>query len=744
MKKTHVKGRRLLVASNRLPFTLSEEGAEIRFVPSAGGLVTGLHAYVRQLDNRQTSSLTHIWFGWPGRTVDDADQALVRSRALEEAQAVPLFLSQRMMEDFYNGFCNKTLWPLFHSFPGLVVYQQDFWDQYVEVNRAFARMIVEAYHPGDTIWIHDYHLMLLPRMLREALPDASIGFFLHIPFPPYELFRLLPGVWRREILEGLLGADLAGFHTYEYAQYFLQSVLRIQGLEHQLGQITLPDHIFRAGSYPMGIDAALFAATTSDPVVVEERRALRATVGERKMILSVDRLDYTKGILNRLLAYEQLCERYPAWKEKMVMLMVVVPSRIGVDHYEQMKKQIEETVGRVNGRHGSLQWTPVVYQYRHVPFAPLVGLYAESDVALVTPLRDGMNLVAKEYVACRDTGMGVLVLSEMAGAAKELGESILVNPNDVTGITDALHEALEMPVDEQKRRNAIMRGRISRYDVHRWANDFLADLDAMKAVRERMFARLMTAHTRQEIRKQFLVSSRRLFLLDYDGTLVPLARRPADARPSPQVLQLLQGLAADQRNTVVLVSGRDRATLTHWFGHLPVGLVAEHGVWIRVAGGAWTSIKDLKSEWKAQILPILLSYADRLPGASLEEKEHSIAWHYRTADPEQARPLEAELADHLLQLTSSVEVQVLRGSKVIEVRNSGVNKGTASGFWTADGSFDFICAIGDDTTDEDTFAALPESAITIRVGLTSTKARFSLRDPRDVLQLLELLLPASS
>ncbi|MGH7826921.1 MAG: bifunctional alpha,alpha-trehalose-phosphate synthase (UDP-forming)/trehalose-phosphatase [Candidatus Binatia bacterium] len=734
---------RLVVVSNRLPFNVSVENGRLAFNDSAGGLVTGLASYIQFRRRTQALNEGHLWVGWPGSGVDPSLRQTLKDEALASFQSYPVFLSEEEMEQFYLGFCNATVWPLFHYFPTFAIYDSGYWEQYKHVNQVFCDSLEDVLRPDDVVWVHDYHLMLLPRLLKTRRPQLSIGFFLHIPFPSFEVFRLLPGEWRREILEGLLGADLIGFHTYEYTHHFLQSTLRILGYEHDMAQVQTSDHIVKVDTFPMGIDFERFAAAPADPGIQQEQQELRNTVSEAKIILSVDRLDYSKGILNRLEGYEVFLETDPQYHGKVVLLMIVVPSRIGVRQYDRMKRQIEELVGKINGRFGRIGWTPVVYQYRSVPFSSLVAFYSASDICLVTPLRDGMNLVAKEYVATRRDGAGVLILSEMAGSAKELPEAIVVNPNNRSEIARALKDALETPLEEQKKRNAIMQRRLRRYDVTRWANEFLNGLVAMREVRERIQAKLLTPSAALEIIDHYKTSRDRVLFLDYDGTMAPLARYPTLAAPDEAILRLLWTLSSDPKNNVVIISGRDRQNLDDWFGQLPVGIIAEHGVWLKKGGRPWQMLKPITSEWKRQLLPILETYADRLPGAFVEEKEHSIGWHYRLADPEQAGFLAAELADHLLNLTAKTDLQIVQGNRVVEIRNAGVNKGTAALDWMSEHHFDFILAIGDDATDEDLFRALPESAVSIRVGISGTHAHHNLRNIFEVIDFLRSLARAS-
>jgi len=739
MNTQHTGPRRLIVVSNRLPFTVRLDNKDLRFDESAGGLVTGLSAFLDSYKAHFPKEEKHVWVGWPGNTIPDEFKERVRARALADYHAYPVFLSEAEMDQFYLGFCNKTIWPLFHYFPSYTDYHEDFWQHYVHVNELFCNAVLELTEPDDIVWVQDYHLMLLPRMLRQRSPDLLTGFFLHIPFPSFEIFRLLPPRWRHDILEGLLGADLVGFHTYEYTQHFLQSVLRILGHEHHMGQISLPNHVVKIDTFPMGIDFQRISDTSTAPETERERAEFQKTLSGFRTVLSVDRLDYSKGILNRLEGFELLLEANPEFHGNVVLIMVVVPSRIGVLQYDLMKRQIEELVGRINGKFGSISWTPVLYQYRHLSLHPLLALYGLGDVALVTPLRDGMNLIAKEYIAARTDMTGVLILSEMAGASKELGEAIIINPNDRREIAEALKEALKMPIEEQKRRNRIMQERLRRCDVIHWATDFVNEVGQMNDVQQRFNAKLFSSSAREQIAHRFNQAHRRLIFVDYDGTLVPLMRRPHMAVPPQPVLDLLKTLSSDPRTTTVLISGRDRPTLEQWFGKLPMGIVAEHGMWLRKHGSDWQMLGQYSTDWKTHLLPILQQYADRLPGAFVEEKEHSLVWHYRAADPDQARPLAAELTDHLVHFTANIDVQILQGSKVVEIRNAGVNKGKAALQWASQENYDHILAIGDDWTDEDLFAALPESAITIRVGVTSTRAQLNARDSADVVQLLQSL-----
>lgn len=718
---------RLLIVSNRLPISIRKRVSEVHFLPSVGGLATGLSSFYR--------SYRSLWVGWPGIALEKIkkEEQDIETKLTSES-CYPVFLSQREVENYYYGFCNKTIWPLFHYFTQYAIYSKSLWKAYKGVNAAFCGTIIKVAKPDDIIFVHDYHLMLLPMLIRERLPDATIGFFLHIPFPSFEVFRLLP--WRKEIVKGLLGADLIGFHTYDYVQHFLDSVRGMLGYEHSFGQLAAGNRIIKVDAFPMGIDYERFVSATHAPEVQREKKRIGEIVGERKIILSIDRLDYTKGISKRLETFDLFMEQNPEYKEKVTLILLAVPSRTGVEHYMLLKKHVDELVGRVNGKHGTIGWMPVWYLYRFLPFHNLVALYDVADVALITPLRDGMNLIAKEFIATKTEGRGVLILSEMTGAAKELGEAIIVNPNNEEEVAEALKEALIMADEEQIERNRIMQKRLQRYNVVRWASDFMDELSHIKKLQHELSARRLTYEMKRKLIDDYLKSNERLVLLDYDGTLVPFAEKPEKAKPDDELLRLLEQLAQEPKNEVVIVSGRDKDTLKKWFGSLPVGLVAEHGVWIKERGGAWEMIEPLTNEWKKEIRPILELYEDRTPGSFIEEKEFSIVWHYRKADPELSSVRARELMDALLHLTANLNLGILEGSKVIEIKNIGINKGRASLRWISKHDWDFILAAGDDWTDEDVFAVLPESAYSIRVGLSPSKAKFNLSFTTEVRTIL--------
>jgi trehalose 6-phosphate synthase/phosphatase len=547
--------------------------------------------------------------------------------------------------------------------------------------------------------------------------------------------------WREEILRGLLGADLIGFHSYGYARHFQSSLMRLLGLEQDFGRVTVDDRVVRVDTFPLGVDMAGFETAIESPEVEAELERLRQETSGRKIVVTVDRLDFTKGILQRLEAFERFLEKNPEWHERVTLISLTVPSRTSVPEYQALKREVDELVGRVNGRFGEPGWVPIWYLYRYLPFERLVALYRLADVALVTPLRDGMNLVAKEYLASRPEGSGVLILSETAGAAEELGEALIVNPHDTEQVCTALERALQMPEQEQLRRNQIMRARQKRYDVARWADDFLGQLE--REPKESQVQHRLTGELRERLLRAYRSSERRLLFLDYDGTMVPFAPRPEDAAPDEALLLELKTLCADSKNTVVVISGRDRDTLEAWLGGVGAALVAEHGAAIRrVAEARWRQSGSAPEDgWKAELRPLLESYLDRTPGAILEEKSASMAWHYRRAEPELGDLRAKQLIENLEGLIANTPLVIMQGNKVVEVKESGVGKGRAAELWlNQDTPYDFILATGDDVTDEEMFEVMPDVAWTIRVGADrKSLARYSLRGPDAVRRLLRAM-----
>jgi len=716
-----------IIVSNRLPVKIAKTDEGYSLSPSEGGLATGLGSVYKQGHN--------IWIGWPGIEIGEQQDRQHLAAQLEEMSLVPVFLDQEEITQYYEGFSNDVLWPIFHYYVSMyAAYKQSQWDFYRDVNEKFKDIVLEHFEPGDMIWIHDYQLLLLPGLIREELPDVSIGFFLHIPFPSHELFRMIP--WRYELLEGMLGADLIGFHTFDDVRHFTGTVSRILPVNVSANVINIGERSVVAESFPMGIDVKKYASLPLQKEVKENIRSIKDAFKESKIILSIDRLDYSKGIPQRLQAFEAMLKSHPEYCEKVTMYMIVVPSRDNVPQYAHLRDEIDKKVGSINGVYRKMDWTPIHYYYRSFPIAMLSALYSTADVCLVTPLRDGMNLVSKEYVASRLNDDGVLILSEMAGASKELIDALIVNPNNAGEVCEAIIYALNMPLEEQHERMQAMRQLVAKFNITHWVKIFTDRLKEVRQMQRSMQTRHVSGATEQSIVKRYRKTKKRIIFLDYDGTLVGFKSNMLQAKPDAELMDIIDKLSDDPANELVLISGRKHDNLDEWFGNRNIYLIAEHGAWFKQQKKTWHKISGLSDAWKHDIFPVLETYVDRTPGSFIEEKTYSLVWHYRNTQKGLGELRANELMNNLKYMASDKGLQLLPGDMVLEIKNVEVNKGKAALMLVEQKDYDFIIALGDDYTDEDVFKCLPDNAVTIKVGSNVSAAKFYLRNPAEVRRLL--------
>jgi len=728
-------GRALVIVSNRLP-TAVQFGADgsIELRDTVGGLATAL-AGARE-------RLGFVWVGWPGPIPVGTDVTAVTA-ALQQAGYEPVPLSPADAEPHYNGMCNSVIWPLFHYFLGRVSPDPRYLAAYTAVNREFAATIARVAHEGAHVWIHDYHLMLLPTMLRELRPDIRISFFLHTPFPSSEVYRILPA--RAELLHGLLGADYIGFHTGDYVRHFRSSCLRVLGLESRFDEIAHDGRHIGLGVHPIGADVQRLSAALRSETCTQRITELRERWQGRRVILGVERLDYSKAIPLKLAAYEEFLRRDPTRARDNVLVQVLVPSRLDTEEYRDLKDEVELLVGRINGSYGSPGSTPIEYLHRSFEIDELAALYRVADVGVVIPARDGMNLVAHEFVLCQseplddDLPAGVLLLSEFAGASHSLAHVLLTNPWDTSGVADALETALAMDPRERAERMAKMRERVIERDCQRWAERFLATAAQVAADTVPPTGTVrVDAHGSSEIATKAATAARRVLLLDYDGTLREVTQRPGDAQPTAEILGLLARLAALPRTEVHIVSGRDRHTLERWLGHLPVHLSAEHGAaWRAMGTSAWQVRGDLNLEWLPRAEQILRAVEIEVDDSEIERKPAGIAWHYRRVDADYGEWRARELLIHLAEQFASEPVELLQGRKLVELRSAGCSKG--SYVRSLDLTNAFVLAIGDDRTDFDTYAALGEGGIAVHVGSRGEGNHYWVSSPVEVRAMLDEL-----
>ncbi len=701
---------------------------------SSGGLVAAL-------EGLPTEHFDLRWIGWPGAVIPEAEKAKVRRLLIEEYGCVPVFLSEEEAAGHYEGFSNSSLWPVLHYMPNYMRYDPAWWQHYEKANQRFADKVLEIANPGDLVWVHDYQLMLVPAMLHAAMPELKIGFFLHTPFPSFETFRCHPK--RNDLVKGMLGADLIGFHTFGYMRHFRSAVLRLLGIESEISVIrTDPDHRAELGVFPIGINGAKFEETLNSPEFTDRLAEMRASDSDKRIVLSVERMDYTKGILHRIEAIERFLENLED-RDKIKFIFVSVPSREGVEEYQELRAEVEARIGRINGTYATLRSSPIRFIHGSVDFVDLCALYAQSDVGLVTPLIDGMNLVAKEYIACQRENAGVLILSEFAGAAGELFNALLVNPYDAEGVAEALREALAMPNEEKILRNKPMRERVLKYDARYWARSFI---DQLGAAREEVTTPegSRIEELAQRLRTAVAAEKRIALFLDYDGTLREIVRDPGAAKPNEGVQTLLESLRDRPNLGVTLISGRTSDDLEAWLGDYPFNLVAEHGAVLRRAGAEeWERLDaGVSYAWKEELLEILRSYERTTPGSFVEEKKTSLVWHYRNTDPEFGTWKAHQLAMELGAIMANQPVEIRQGRKIIEASSSQISKGAAVKQLLQEMDYDLALCAGDDQTDESMFELNLPNLLTLKVGSNPSRAKYRLHDPPEFRKFLQDALAA--
>jgi trehalose 6-phosphate synthase/phosphatase len=657
----------------------------------------------------------------------------VEKRLREEEGCLPIYLGKEEAGLFYEGFANSSVWPMLHSMTWFMRYEGGWWEAYRDVNRRFAEKVLEVAEEGDVVWVHDYQLMLVPEMLKRERPGLRVGFFLHTPFPSYEVFRCHPK--RRALLEGLLGADLVGFHTFGYLRHFRSAVLRILGLESEFMHVRHGAHTTCLGVYPIGINAGKFEEELGTERHAAEKKRIRESNPGQKIVLSVERLDYTKGIPRRLAAIRLFLEKC-ADRDGIKFIFVSVPSRGGVEQYRELRANVESRIGRMNGRFATVHNSPIHFIHGSVEFHELCALYAAADVALVTPLVDGMNLVAKEYVAAKREETGVLLLSEFAGAAQEMFGAVQVNPYDPPAMAEAIRGALGMPEEEKKRRMGAMREVVMKFDAEAWARSFVGDLREIHCgggeSREAEAAG-------KELREVLMAKGKKMAIfVDYDGTLRELEREPMAACPTEELMALLGKLKQKEDVEVTIISGRKAEDLEGWLGECGFGLVAEHGAIVRRAGSKVWERLDLNVSygWKGEITHVLRGYERSTPGSFVEEKQTGVVWHYRKSDMQFGEWKAKQLVEELTAVTANQPLEVRHGKKIVEVASTLVNKGAAAIRLMEGKHYDLVVTAGDDLTDESMFRMNVENLVSIKVGEGATSARYRVRGPGELRELL--------
>ncbi|PKL47722.1 MAG: bifunctional alpha,alpha-trehalose-phosphate synthase (UDP-forming)/trehalose-phosphatase [Planctomycetes bacterium HGW-Planctomycetes-1] len=712
---------RIINITNRLPLTIGEE-----IVESSGGLVSALEGVRHDYDM--------IWVGWPGKvTAGKKDRLDIEKLLARKYNCLPVFLDKDEITGYYHGFSNSTLWPLLHYRSHYIRYRQDWWRQYKKVNRKFTDVILKIAKEDDIIWVHDYQLMLVPQMLKQSGKNLKVGFFLHTPFPSYEVFRCHPQ--RKELLAGMLGADLIGFQTFGYMRHFRSSAMRLLGADCDSMVIRCGDRKCYMGVFPIGANVQSFQAESKKARFRKKLADFKRIYRHKKVILSVERLDYSKGIIRRLEAIDRFLGK---WQDKnnIVFIFISVPSRDEVPEYAQLKANVESMVGRLNGKHATVENIPIHFIYKSVDFTELCALYRLADVAMVTPLMDGMNLVAKEFVACRPDFTGALILSEFTGAANELFQAFIANPYDIDAVADSLELAINAQQDDIKRRMRGMYERVTQFDAKYWARKFINEFGKLEI--EDITAQ-KEIDVRNELVKRIKKSKKMVFFLDYDSTLCDLQNDPDKAGPDEQVKQLLETLSCKKNIDTFLISGRKGCELEKWFGKYNITLIAEHGFsYHSPQNDRWLkSIRNVDLSWKKSVREIFEQYVGITQGSFIEEKKSSIVWHYRMADPEFGLFNAQQLMAMLQDMLSNVPVEVRHGKKIIEVSLMQANKGLAlMRFAGGKSKYDFVLCAGDDQTDESMFKLADKRLFKVKVGQGQSSAEFRLDSPKEFINIL--------
>lgn len=660
----------------------------------------------------------------------------------------------------WRHYAERELYPLLHykqHGPTDGKSERKWWADYDRLNRVIADRIVEEYRDGDIVWIHDYHLFLLPSLLRQRIPNVFIGFFLHSPFPSSEFMRCLAK--RKEVLTGVLGANMIGFQTFSYSRHFSSCCTRILGFDSTSAGVDAYGAHVAVDVFPIGIDVKAVQKAAFGTEDVENAVAgIRSLYAGKKVIVGRDRLDGVRGVAQKLQAFEVFLDRYPEWRDKVVLIQVTSPTSVEEEKEDPDNKiasQISNLVSAINGRFGSLSFSPVQYYPQYLSRDEYFALLRISDVGLITTVRDGMNTTSLEYIICQQGNYGPLILSEFSGTAGTLPSAIYINPWDLVGVAGAINQALTMSPDERKSQHQKLYKHVTANTVSAWSKQYLHRLLTNLSSFDQSVA--TPALDRAKLLKQYRRARRRLFMFDYDGTLTPIVKDPQAAIPSDRVLRNLKSLAADPRNAVWIISGRDQAFLDEWMGHIPeLGLSAEHGCFIRKPrSDDWENLAEQTDMgWQKEVMDVFQHYTERTQGSFIERKRVALTWHYRRVDPEYGAFQAKECRKHLEETVAKRwDVEVMAGKANLEVRPTFVNKGCIAKRLVEEYGMgpgqapDFILCLGDDFTDEDMFRALlkfdlsSDHVYPVTVGASSkqTAASWHLLEPADVISTIAML-----
>jgi trehalose 6-phosphate synthase/phosphatase len=727
---THPK--RIFV-SNRLPFSVDPKTGEV--IRGTGGLVSALLGV--NLDE------PFVWMGF------ETDKEVVRQLREQKGSLLktlslhPVAIDKKIYDRYYDNFSNDVLWPLFHYESENTFFVREHWEAYKAANVKMAEEILKIAGPNDTVWIHDFHFLLLPALLKSKNPKLKVGLFLHVPFPTSEMFRQLPV--RNEILKSMVSCDLLGFHEHSYLRHFTVAIKNRLGIDSTFYRAQIESHTLHLGVYPISIDGDELKSQANSKEVKDQEAKFYNTIQASFLVLGIDRLDYTKGLDLKLRGFYRLLHKYPEVRGKIKLLQVAIPTRTKVRSYIRLKKRVDQLVGMINGEFGQPGYNPVSYIFNSVSQRDLLALYRRAECLLVTSKRDGMNLVSMEYVVAKDLkNPGVLVLSEFAGAASILAGALIVNPWDEDSVADAIYQSYQMDSAERLDRMQTLQKILTKYSATQWAKSFLKDLEnSTSEIAQDPVVTLSAKHQQwpEELLERIKNASKCYFVTDYDGTLVPLGDLPATAIISEEQKQRLRDLQKDF--SVWVLSGRDKDFLSQQLGKESFHLAAEHGAYARGEKKKWVGrITSDISSWYGEIQRLMQDYAVKVPLSFVETKKASLVWHYRLSPEGFADYQAKKLDEELLVGFANQPVSITMGSKIVEAKAIECNKGHfLRELIGNDSDLDalYIC-IGDDRTDEDMFRLPDERKISIKIGPQETSAGYRLNSQSEVAGFLEQLL----
>lgn len=680
--------------------------------------------------------------------VEEKERIALKDVLIKEKGYIPVFFSEEEATAHYEGYCKTELWPMFHymleDFKEDITTQRKHWEGYVKVNQHFANAVAEFYKPGDLIWVHDYHLMLVPEMVRKLIPCTKIGFFLHAPFPSSEIFRCLPT--RKEVLKGILAANLIGLQTYAYARHFSSTCTRVLGLESAPEGIDYHGSIVTVEVFPIGIDVEFCEKQRQSEAVLAKIKSLKEIYPGKKIIFGRDKLDQATGVLQKFKTFEHFLQKYPEWQGKVVLVQVSSSPQ----SLPNLEKKISEVVSRINATYGSLEFVPVHHFQHLIAREEYYGLLSIADVGLITSVRDGMNTTSHQFIICQSGNYSPLILSEFTGTAGALKDSIQVNPFNSSGAADAINEALTLSQEQKIIMHNELYKRVTTQDARYWARSLISSLEKCCASHD--FSGPTPLLDIKAMQTAYKSAKKRLLFFDYDGTLTEIQSVPSAATPSKRMLEGLALLAKDSKNVVWIISGRDQKALTEWMGHIPnLGFSAEHGCFMKNPEDDfqnWINLAEsIDLSWKDDVLEIFTYYTERTQGSFIEHKRASLAWHYRMADPDFGLFQAKECQNHLENaVANKLPLEILAGKKNIEVRPMAINKGEiVKRLLETHSDYDFIFCAGDDKTDEDMFRALKSTnpleklsdsinfSCAVGSPMKKTLAKWHVENPQDVI-----------